>query len=161
MKISVMLTTLLRRAQRLPKIRLTCSPKSIQSGLLCWRSNLQVEQRAAPIASKTRRAPITPSLMNIMGQTIIEEPTMVLARLVTTLKELSPPYLMTSEFLSYLIFQSFISWGRYSSSSISPTLMLTSALLDSIIKRYKEIYINPTKISIKLKKLTVFNCHTD
>lgn len=58
---------------------------------------------------------------------------MVLAKLVTTLNELSPPSLITKEFLSSLIFSSLISWGRYFSYSISLILMLTCAELDSII----------------------------
>jgi len=63
-------------------------------------NNRQVKKRAAPIASNTSNELTSPSLMNKTGYTMIDEPIIVLAILVMTLKELSVPCSTTSDFLS-------------------------------------------------------------
>lgn len=105
------LTALLHLAHLLPKILLMLRLKSTSSGRLCRSKSRQVKKRAEPMTSKTISEPSIPSLIKMIGKTMMLEPIMVLAIEVMTLKELSPPCYTASDFLSVFIFYLFMSCG--------------------------------------------------
>lgn len=116
-----MLTVLFNLSSLIPPILLIDSLNDSSSLRLWTTSNLQVKKLTTPITSITRTELIIPSLMKRTGYTMIAEPTMVLARDVTVLKEVSA--WSDFELLSVLILNYFWSGSRNLSSSIYAMLL--------------------------------------
>lgn len=85
------------------------------------------------MTNKTMSEPSIPSLMKMIGKTMMLEPIMVLAIEVITLKELSPPCYTIRDFLNVFIFYIFISSGMCFYAEIMPICTETSVEFYSIM----------------------------